>query len=119
MKFYPRVIPSKYMEIDPPLVVKSQYPPSMVKMFQSNMGMRVIISLDTFPGETGIWLHASCSYTNQLPRWKDLKELFMGDRVAVQILPPKSSYLNIHPYCLHLFSRLDGETVPERVWKQP
>lgn len=53
--------------------------------------------------------------------WNDLggaKETFLGDVLAIQLLPPKDSYVNLHPYCLHLFRRLDAETVPDKVWKK-
>jgi hypothetical protein len=52
-----------------------------------------------------------------MPSWEDcrlVKDTFIGrDRRALQILPPASEYVNIHPYCLHLWSCLDGAGLPD------
>lgn len=56
------------------------------------------------------WLHVSVSHRRRLPNWRELvaiKELFLGDREAYQVLPPKARYVNIHPNVLHLFALLD------------
>lgn len=121
--FLPRVIPSKYREVAPPPPLLKVYPPERVRAFESVMHLRVFMSLDDFrpiKSTGGVWLHASCSYARQLPRWRDLKEvheLFMQDRPAVQMMPPKRYWLNAHPYTLHLWSRLDADTIPEIIWK--
>lgn len=63
------------------------------------------------------WVHVSCSRPSKLPSWEDLREVkdtFIGrDRRALQVLPPAAEYINIHPHCLHLWSCLDGEPVPD------
>lgn len=63
------------------------------------------------------WLHVSCSRLSALPSWEDVrqvKDIFIGRKAqAVQILPPEDEYVNDHPYCLHLWSRLDAPTVPD------
>ena len=39
---------------------------------------------------------------------------FVGrERVALQVLPQESKYINLNPYCLHLWACLDGEAVPD------
>jgi hypothetical protein len=56
------------------------------------------------------WLHLSISHRARLPRWSELveaKELFLGNREAYQVVPPRERYVNIHPNCLHLFALLD------------
>jgi hypothetical protein len=58
------------------------------------------------------WLHVSVSHPRRLPTWRELtmvKELFLGDREAYQVLPPKDRYINIHPNVLHLFALLDDK----------
>lgn len=63
------------------------------------------------------WLHVSTAWPNRLPTWNELREvreLFLDDGlVAVQIFPPKAEYINVHPYCLHLYARADARTVPD------
>jgi len=79
-------------------------------------GMCVIISAAR-EQDNKYWLHVSCSYKNRLPSWGELKEvksLFIGkEKTAIQMLPPDSKYVNIHPYCLHLWHCLDGSTLPD------
>lgn len=42
-----------------------------------------------------------------LPSWEDLrrvKDIFIGREVeAYQVLPKESEYVNVHPFCLHLW----------------
>jgi hypothetical protein len=68
--------------------------------FESN-AMMVIAS----DGEG--WEHVSVSMKNRTPNWKEMcfvKDLFWDDDdCVVQYHPPKSEYINNHPYCLHLW----------------
>lgn len=61
------------------------------------------------------WLRLSVSHLTRIPTWlemRECKELFLGDREAYSILPPKDRYVNIHPRVLHLFALLEeGATV--------
>jgi hypothetical protein len=63
------------------------------------------------------WLHLSCSYADRLPTWADMrrvKDLFLGsDTYAAIVFPPRSTFVNIHPFCLHLFACVDGWPLPE------
>src|SRR3990167_1384383 len=63
------------------------------------------------------WMHVSCSRPSSLPTWEDLrlvKDTFIGiERKAIQVLPPQSEYVNLHPYVLHLWSCLDGDGLPD------
>lgn len=53
------------------------------------------------------WEHVSVSVDGRTPNWQEMcwvKEMFWDDEEAVmQLHPPKSSYINYHPYCLHLW----------------
>lgn len=67
-------------------------------------------------GAGGIdWWHLSVSRTTRLPTWDELvqaKECFLGVNArAMQIIPPRSEYVNIDPHVLHLFARIDGKRV--------
>lgn len=61
------------------------------------------------------WIHVSYSRKSWAPTHGDtilVKETFIGpDRYAYAVFPAKDRYVNIHPYCLHLWARLDGTAV--------
>lgn len=63
------------------------------------------------------WLHVSVSRPSRLPSWEDLREVkdtFIGrDRKAIQVLPPASEYVNIHPHVLHLWACVDDDGLPD------
>ena len=66
----------------------------------------------------GGWEHISASYSNRCPTWDEmckLKDMFFEpEEVVVQYHPKQSQYVNIHPYCLHLWRKSgeDFETPP-------
>lgn len=63
------------------------------------------------------WFHLSVSHKKRMPTHEELaeaKHYFIGiDRYAVQVYPPADKHVNLHPFCLHLFSCLDGHPLPE------
>lgn len=67
----------------------------------------------------GGWEHVSVSYQNRCPTWEEMcrvKEMFWNDEeCVVQYHPPKSEYVNYHPYCLHLWRKIgeDFERPPK------
>jgi hypothetical protein len=81
-------------------------------VFRHGSGLAVIVSLDEEPGAR--WLHVSCSYSDRLPSWEDLKavkRIFIGPELtAWQIVAPDSEWVDFHPYTLHLWARLDPES---------
>jgi hypothetical protein len=87
--------------------------------------LRVLVSVDLYE-DTGImdghWLHLSISRSRRLPTWGDLcaarDALGYKEVLFVQLVPPASAWLNMHSHCLHLFHRLDGDTVPSSLWRQ-
>ena len=96
---------------------------SLVRFFVNNeSSLSAALSIDDFNDNAGAWLHLSVSKRggSELPSWRELKEakeLFLGDRIAVQMFPPKDSYVNISE-TLHLFHRLDGDTVAPGLWRR-
>lgn len=56
-------------------------------------------------------LHVSLSRRSRLPSWEDVKRVkdaFIGpEREAYHVLPKQSDYINLMPYCLHLWSELE------------
>ncbi len=63
------------------------------------------------------WLHMSMSCVGRVPSWAELvraKEWVFGrDSKAIQVIPPRSEYVNIHPHVLHLFVCVDGDPLPD------
>jgi len=105
----PRVLPGSWraLRVD-------QMPFS--KWYQTTDGLRVCVSMAR-ERDQHCWLHVSISRESCLPTWEDLKavkDVLIGpEKTALQVLPPKSKYVNKHPYCLHLFCCLDGDVTPD------
>ena len=61
----------------------------------------------------GGWDHVSVSCESRCPTWEEMcavKNLFFRDDEAViQFHPKKADYINMHPYCLHLWRAQDAE----------
>lgn len=61
------------------------------------------------------WEHVSVSLPDRCPTWAEMahvKSLFWSeDDCVVQFHPPRSEYVNNHPYCLHLW-RCVGAPLP-------
>lgn len=65
----------------------------------------------------GRWEHISVSLCNQkrkaCPTWEEMCEIkdmfFEAEERVVQYHPPKSEYVNMHPYCLHLWRPIDSD----------
>lgn len=55
----------------------------------------------------GGWQHVSASHPDRCPSWETmcwLKDQFWGPELTVlQFHPPRSAYVNVHPFCLHLW----------------
>lgn len=63
------------------------------------------------------WWHVSMSKPSELPSWADVREakdLFVGrERKAIIVLPKASEYVNLHPHCMHLWSPLETDPLPD------
>ncbi len=85
-------------------------------LFNRSIGISVIISAERHD-DGRRWLHVSLARRSRLPTWDDvrlIKDLFVGrGRKAIQILPPENEYVNVHPHCLHLWSCLDDDGLPD------
>lgn len=68
----------------------------------------------------GGWDHVSISPCNQkrtfCPTWEEMsaiKDMFFDpEECAVEYHPPKSQYVNNHPFCLHLWRPNGGSGIP-------
>ena len=61
----------------------------------------------------GNWEHVSVSFKDRTPTWEEMcrvKDTFWNDNeCVVQFHPPKSEYVNVHQYCLHLWKKSGSE----------
>jgi hypothetical protein len=76
---------------------------------QGPCGMMLAIISSGADAETG-WEHVSVSGARRVPNWNEMcfvKNLFWEEEECVmQLHPPKSEYVNLHPHCLHLWRSL-------------
>lgn len=61
------------------------------------------------------WDHVSVSLPTRCPTWEEMcyvKSLFFDEEECVmQLHPPRSQWINNHPYCLHLW-RPQSQDIP-------
>ena len=61
----------------------------------------------------GGWDHVSVSHNDCCPTWDEMcavKDVFfLDDECCIEYHPPKSEYVNIHPYCLHIWKPQNAE----------
>lgn len=59
------------------------------------------------------WEHVSVSLPNRCPNWPEMclvKDLFWdAEETVMQLHPPKSRWINNHPFCLHMWRPLKKE----------
>lgn len=76
-------------------------------------GLLVLLSRATMD-DGGVWIHCSLSRKSRLPSWDDMKRVkdaFFGeDSEAFHLLPKKDDYINLNPFCMHLWMPAETET---------
>lgn len=86
----------------------------------------IVVASVSYERDGDRWIHVSVSagmerpngrQVQQLPSYKQLcevKDLFIGPgRKAVQVFPPRTEHINIHPCVLHLFALVEGDPLPD------
>lgn len=90
--------------------VPRTFGPNGWQILRPEDGASIIVSVAPFDGEQ--WIHASIAHQDHTPSYEDLtllhRAVFQGRGWAYQVFAPPSSHVNIHPYALHLWGRLDG-----------
>ena len=78
-------------------------------MFDLPIGLTVIASSGAG------WEHVSVSRQDRCPSWDEMvfvqRAFFKDEEWAMQLHPPRSKNISVHPYCLHLWRPLD-DTIP-------
>lgn len=68
----------------------------------------------------GGWEHASMARPDRVPTWEEMQwlkaELWQAEDCVVQFHPPASRYVNVHPFCLHLWRPLEAELPMPPKW---
>lgn len=76
--------------------------------------LRILVSEGPVPSaaESGEWLHASISAVDRMPTYDELQMMHRAvwgeTGWAYQVFAPVADHVNIHPYVLHLWGRMDG-----------
>jgi hypothetical protein len=64
-------------------------------------------------GKTSGWEHVSVSTDGRCPTWEEMayvKSLFWDpEECVIEYHPPRSQYVNRHPYCLHMWRKIGFE----------
>ncbi len=107
----PRALPPDWIEV-------SRFDDGGAKYVNANRSLATILSC-VVENDGRAWLHLSVSHrTKRTPTHGEMrtcKELFLGDRYAYAVWPPRALYVNIMEV-LHLFALLDEHatvTLPE------
>ena len=70
-----------------------------------------------------VWEHVSVSRQRRCPNWPEMcfvKSLFWGpEEEVVQFHPRKSNYVNLHPFCLHMWRNVNGHDLPPSIFVGP
>lgn len=80
-----------------------------------NERLSVIVGDEGYCG----WDHVSVSTKRRTPTWEEMcfiKSLFFEpEETVVQFHPAESEYVNVHPFCLHLWRHVEGHKLPPRM----
>lgn len=61
----------------------------------------------------GGWEHVSVSLKKRCPTWEEMcmvKDIFFrDDECVVEFHPPKKDYVDLMPYCLHMWKKIGEE----------
>lgn len=81
--------------------------------------LKVNVSVGPVKGDpNGRWKHISVSRVDRkMPTWEQMglvrRAFFDEEWCVVQVHPPKSEYVNLHPTTLHLWSKVGERTLPD------
>ena len=77
--------------------------------------LMALVSRDEIERDDPRW-HISVSRSDRIPSWEELVDAAHQIRPGVVFvvgIPPKSWWMNIHPYCLHLWETRDPALVAQ------
>lgn len=96
-----------WMPIDSPLPGHHAY-------VHRGRGLIALLGAGTHHGR--VWLHLSVRHKQRIPTWDELsfaKDSLLGaERTGLQMLPPRSRWVDIHSHVLHVWSCVGESPVP-------
>lgn len=91
-------------------MIQSPIPGIGCAYYNSLRQLTVITSIDVMDDDKK-YIHISLSHKNKIPDWdtvKAVKDKFIGkDSDAFIYFPIDSEYINLMPYCLHLWHEIN------------
>lgn len=107
-RVFPRVLPAGWGQFGPDEYYNSRW-------LVSSDGLKVCVEVEFI--DEALWLHCSFSRQGKDPNYFDMtrvKETFFGaDRKAIMVLPKRDEHFSFAKHCLHLYSPLDGDPLPD------
>ncbi len=92
-----------------PLASNESYGTNGAFMFKAGDGNSILAICSSGEG----WEHVSVSTPVRTPTWNEMcqiKDLFWDEEdCVVQYHPPRSEYVDNHPFCLHLWRMIGAE----------
>jgi hypothetical protein len=81
-------------------------------------GVKLFVLFEVECVEGELWAHMSVSSKTpaRVPTWSELgwcKAYFLGDRRAIQVLPPRAEYVNDNPHVLNVYAPLERNPLPD------
>lgn len=88
-------------------------------------GMTIISSgppsMDMPPAS--LWEHVSVSFPHRCPTWEEMalvkRAFWRDDETVVEFHPARSEYVNVHPFCLHLWKPPYRMELPPKITLAP
>jgi hypothetical protein len=75
----------------------------------------ILASVATY--DDGLWYHVSFSLKDKIPSYEQTLfvrgSIFPASAKVIQVFPPVDEHYNFHPNCLHLWSCLEGDRLPD------
>lgn len=75
----------------------------------------ILASVATY--EDKLWYHVSFSLKDKIPSYEQTlfvrKACFSGSAKVIQVFPPVEEHYSFHPNCLHLWSCLEKDLLPD------
>jgi len=106
---FPRVLPADWR----PITEMGEF--WNARWLKSADGLKVAFEVEFNDGQ--LWIHVSFSRRYRDPSYFDMvrvKEVFFGhDRKAIMVLPKRDEHYNLHAHCLHLYSPLTKDPLPD------
>lgn len=107
--------PAPWLFLEPSRVMGNYGAPEGAFILKAGGATLHVIASSGVPGTELAWEHVSVSAQGRCPTWSEMcyiKDLFWdAEETVVQYHPPKSTYVNVHPHCLHLWKQT-GVYVP-------